>query len=98
MCLTTRDHTMQRGACEALSLGRPIVTSDWPLLRDYFGRGAVHVAATPASIAAGVRRIVAEHAALSRDVVALRDERRAEWAERRGEIARLLGIDNGGFG
>jgi glycosyltransferase involved in cell wall biosynthesis len=43
VCLTTRDHTMQRGACEALSLARPIVTSDWPLLRDYFSAGTVHV-------------------------------------------------------
>jgi glycosyltransferase involved in cell wall biosynthesis len=33
LCLTTRDHTMQRGACEALSLGRPIITSDWPQLK-----------------------------------------------------------------
>ena len=30
LALTTHDHTMQRGACEAVSLGVPIITSDWP--------------------------------------------------------------------
>jgi hypothetical protein len=37
VCLTTHDNIMQNGACEALFVETPIVTSDWPILRDYFG-------------------------------------------------------------
>jgi glycosyltransferase involved in cell wall biosynthesis len=43
MCLTTRPATMQLGAWEAASLGRPIVVSDHAVLRDYFGANAVYV-------------------------------------------------------
>jgi glycosyltransferase involved in cell wall biosynthesis len=43
MVLVTTDHTMQRGAYEAMSWGTPIITSDWPILRGTFPRGAVFV-------------------------------------------------------
>ncbi len=92
MCLTTGDHTMQRGACEALSLGRPIVTSDWPLLRDYFSAGTVHVRATDESIADGVRRLQADHEGYLREIKELRDQRRAEWMERRHAIVEALSV------
>jgi glycosyltransferase involved in cell wall biosynthesis len=43
MCLTTHDHTMQRGAYEAMALGKPLITSDWCLLRETFNDGTIHV-------------------------------------------------------
>jgi glycosyltransferase involved in cell wall biosynthesis len=91
MCLTTRDHTMQRGACEALSLGRPIITSDWPLLRDYFDRGTVHVAATPDAIRDGVARMRREYDRHLAAITNLREIRRRDWEERRAVLAGLLG-------
>jgi glycosyltransferase involved in cell wall biosynthesis len=91
MCLTTRDHTMQRGACEALSLGRPIVTSDWPLLRGYFERGAVHVGSTPDAIRDGVRRLRDDYDRFLAAVLDLREVRRREWQERRSALSALLG-------
>lgn len=54
MCLTTSNHTLQCGACEALSLARPIITSDWPLLREYFSQGTVYVPNTSEGIRLGV--------------------------------------------
>ncbi|MEZ5566616.1 MAG: glycosyltransferase [Gammaproteobacteria bacterium] len=44
MTMTTRDNTMQRGAYEAIYLGRPVITSDHPFLRQEFRTGAVHAA------------------------------------------------------
>ncbi len=41
MSLTVLDHTMQRGAYEAAYLGKPIITSNFELLRAAFPRGAV---------------------------------------------------------
>ena len=39
MTLTTRDHTMLRGAYEAIYQGTPVIVSDWPLLREALRRG-----------------------------------------------------------
>jgi glycosyltransferase involved in cell wall biosynthesis len=90
MCLTTRDHTMQRGACEALSMGRPIITSDWPLLRSYFHKGTVHVAADATSIRRGVERLVEGHDRYREEILALREEQAREWeAARRGLLTAL---------
>ena len=61
MVLTTRDHTMQRGAYEALSLDQPIITTDWPVLRKSFGGAAVYVRNDPDSIAEGVRELLSQH-------------------------------------
>jgi hypothetical protein len=72
MCLTTRDYTMQRGACEAVALGRPIITSNWPLLKEYFSQGTVHVDNSANSIAEGVRLMIEEYARLETEILSLR--------------------------
>jgi glycosyltransferase involved in cell wall biosynthesis len=90
MCLTTRDHTMQRGACEALSLGTPIITSRWPLLEEYFDRGAVHVVNDGAGIRAGIDEMRRRHAHYQQQVRELRSARRAEWREASDALRALL--------
>ncbi|HEY7525937.1 MAG TPA: glycosyltransferase [Candidatus Limnocylindria bacterium] len=86
MCLTTRDHTMQNGAAEALYLGTPIITSDWAVLRDYFRRGTIHVDNSAEGIAAAVQRMMDEGPALRAEVRALRDEIADRWQRDRGAI------------
>jgi glycosyltransferase involved in cell wall biosynthesis len=86
MCLTTRDHTMQNGAAEALYLGTPIITSDWPVLREYFSRGTIHVDNSPGSIAAAVLRMMDEGPALRTEVRALRGEIVGRWHRDRDAI------------
>ncbi|RMF34416.1 MAG: glycosyltransferase [Chloroflexi bacterium] len=90
MVLTTYDHTMQRGACEALSLGQPVITSDWPVLRDYFTRGTLFVDNSPEAIEAAVRQMMAEHPRLRREMQALRAQRRAEWAAQKRRLWHLF--------
>ncbi len=90
MCLTTRDHTMQRGACEALSLGRPIITSHWPLLRSYFHAGTVHVDNTPSGIREGVVEMRRSHARFEEEIAALQLEQRDEWATALETLGGLL--------
>jgi hypothetical protein len=90
MCLTTRDHTMQNGAAEALYLGTPIITSDWAVLRDYFSRGTIHVDNSPGAIAAAVQRIIDEEPALRAEVRALRDEIADRWQRDRAEIVAVV--------
>jgi glycosyltransferase involved in cell wall biosynthesis len=90
MCLTTRDHTMQRGACEALWMGRPIITSDSALLRSYFREGTVHVRPDRDEIAAGVRQMRDHHERYVRDVGTLQAAQRTEWDAALASLVALL--------
>jgi glycosyltransferase involved in cell wall biosynthesis len=91
MCLTTRDHTMQRGACEALWMGKPIVTSRWPLLQEYFRAGTVHVPNTVEGIRGGVRELVRHHAEYEDRIRRLQEERRGAWETSVRSLLSLLG-------
>jgi hypothetical protein len=90
VCLTTRDHTMQRGACEALSKARPIVTSRWPLLESYFSAGTVHVDNTAAGIRDGVRELMVHYADYASAIAELRQRRWDEWLDRRSALIELV--------
>lgn len=92
VCLTTRDHTMQRGACEALSAARPIVTSRWPLLQRYFSDGTVHVRNTSDEIRDGIRTLMIHHGEYAAAISALRDQRRDEWDARRAALIKLVSV------
>jgi len=89
--LTTTDHTMQRGAYEAVALGKPLVTSDWGLLRETFSRGTIHVANQPDAVADGVRRALAERDVLAREMNELRHERRQLFSTRIQELLAAVG-------
>lgn len=90
MSLTTRDHTMLRGAYEAIYLGTPVVVSDWPLLREAFDAGAVHVANRAADIAAGIRRIEADPSGFRTAAVELRERKMVQWSEAKRRIVDRL--------
>ena len=91
MVLTTDNHTMQLGASEALSLGKPIITSDWPILRDYFRQGTVYVDNTHMGIVAGVERMRTQLPAMQQGILALQREQQAEWAEKKRQLRQLIG-------
>jgi glycosyltransferase involved in cell wall biosynthesis len=90
MVLTTRDHTMQRGACEAVSLGKPIITSNWPLLQRYFSKGTVYVDNSCKGIREGVLRMQHEQEKLEKDILLLQQERHVEWDEKYQALIRLI--------
>jgi glycosyltransferase involved in cell wall biosynthesis len=92
MCLTTRDHTMQNGAAEALYLGSPIITSDWQVLREYFSRGTIHVDNSAEAIAAAVGRMMEDNDTFRAEVRSLRDEIGARWD--RDRSAMLTAIED----
>lgn len=54
LTLTTRDHTMLRGAYEAIYQGTPVIVSNWAVLRDAFPEGAAHVDNSPEQIAEAI--------------------------------------------
>jgi glycosyltransferase involved in cell wall biosynthesis len=86
MALTTRDNTMQMGAYEALSLEQPIITSDWNILRESFGDGAVYVDNTVQGIVTGVEQLLARHEDYHAAISVQKTARRAYFEERKKEI------------
>lgn len=54
IALTKNSDTMQRGAYEAIYIGKPIMTSDWPILRENFSTGAIFVDNNVESIIDGI--------------------------------------------
>lgn len=79
IALTTRDHTLLSGAWEAISLGTPLITSDWPILKDYFSLGTVHIPNTAEGVCRGVRKVQIEYFTLQQDILRLRDRLKYEW-------------------
>ena len=82
MALTTRNHTLQLGGCEAVSVGQPLIVSDWPCLRDTFPKGTVYAANTSEGIRDAVLLLQQEHEALRQEMLLFRDEARKEWYAR----------------
>lgn len=90
MALTKEDHTMQRGACEAVWLGQPIITSHWPVLRQSFHKGTIHVDNTAEGIEAGILQMRTVYAQLAREVKLLQDERQQQWQEIVNQLRTLI--------
>jgi len=90
MCLTTENHTIQSGASEALWMGKPIITSDWPLLQTYFSKGTIHVDNTTKSICQAIVTIKENEPAFESDILALQKERRLEWQQKIEMLIHLI--------
>lgn len=85
--LTNEDHTMQRGAYEAMSLGVPIVTSNWPLLKETFFKGSRHTDNTSESIVSALRDILKNNEAYKADIADLKKQRRAIWSDKHTQFS-----------
>jgi glycosyltransferase involved in cell wall biosynthesis len=90
MVLTTRDHTLQLGGCEAVSLGKPLITSDWPCLRKFFAKGTVYAANSADSIRDGMRVMQKRHKDLEREMIIFRRDSRREWDTRFAQLKQLI--------
>ncbi len=90
MCLTTRNHTMQRGACEALSMGKPIITSNWPLLKTYFHQGTIHVDNSAAEISAAVLKMEVDYQRYQKEIATLQVEQQQEWQQKIKMLVTLI--------
>lgn len=80
--LTTRDYTLQLGGCEAISVGKPLITSDWPYLRELFDGVAVYVDDTAEGIRDGVNEARERLDSISREIPSFREARQQEWGVR----------------
>lgn len=81
MVLVDTEDTMQQGAYEAVSVKKPMVLSDWRLLRESYPCGAVFVANEPASIRDGVLRLIERYDEYVDGAERIHRERSAIWEE-----------------
>lgn len=79
LVLTKHDFTMQRGGSEAITVMRPLITSDFPVLRKIFYKGTVHVDNSPQGIAAGIRAVQQDYDRYRREIGELYNERAIRW-------------------
>lgn len=88
IALTTEPTSVMRAAYEAVYAGRPLVVSDWPLLRELFP-AAQHAPNTAEGIAAAVARAVEPEAA--QGVQRAHALQAARWRAQRDELLAVLG-------
>lgn len=90
MTLTARDETLLMGGFETVSIGKPLITSDWPVLRQYFSQGTVYVPNTVSGICAGVQQAQHNQAQLQAGMLRLQASLQAEWDRNIGQLQALL--------
>jgi glycosyltransferase involved in cell wall biosynthesis len=78
MALTTEPRSVVRAGYEAVYARRPLVVSDWPVLRDVFPY-ATHVENAPDAIATGLRAAIARHAELREAAPVALELQRGRW-------------------
>ncbi len=79
--LTTRPDTLLSGGYEAMAVGRPLVTSDHEVLRDYYEEAALYCGADSSSMVAAIQRVLHEGHELAASLVDLRERRVVEWRQ-----------------
>jgi glycosyltransferase involved in cell wall biosynthesis len=90
MVLTTFDHTMLRGAYEAIYQGTPVIVSNWPILRESFPEGAVHVDNSATGIVSAIRTIAANPEEFRAGALRLKETKLARWeTTRRAIVSRI---------
>ena len=83
IALTKRDNTMLSGANEAFALSKPLITSGWPSLKNYFGSAAIYISNrhTPEEIADAVIEVSNKKNQLVKESEQLKSVRNKEWQE-----------------
>lgn len=81
MTLTTREDTMQRAGSEAISVEKPLITSNTKMLRNYFTKGTVFVNNNKESIAEGFNKIINEHEELKVGIIELKENRKRSFSQ-----------------
>lgn len=89
MALTTDPTSVVRSGYEAVYAGRPLLTSDWPVLRETFPY-AVHVAGRPAELAAALESLRQRYADLRSGTAAALAHQEATWTNQRAAIEEAI--------
>jgi len=90
VALTTYPHSLLGGAQDAIAVGRPLVLSDQPALREHFTGVAVFADNSAGGLLAAFRELEASEADLRAEVLARRERAPEAWAQRFAELDRIV--------
>ncbi len=90
MVLVTQGNTMQQGAYEAVSVKKPMILSDWEILRETYPEGAIFVNNSKDSIKDGVLNLVSNYKAYCEQMEILYERRKQMWQQRCGFLLQLV--------
>lgn len=90
ICLTKNDNTMQNGAYEALTLGRPIITSNWLVLRNLYYKGSICIDNSSISLVNAINRIKNNYSRYIREIMELRAEFQSSWEKKFLKLLEIL--------
>lgn len=89
LVLTLKEHILNCGAYEALSLRKPYVISDTNALRDYFKKGCVYVKPLASEIASGLKTASENREIMVNEINLFIPELEKNWESRFDEIVRF---------
>jgi glycosyltransferase involved in cell wall biosynthesis len=90
MVLVTNDYTMLCGAYEAVAVQKPLITSDWPVLKQYFHSGTLYVDNSPKAIELAVSEVLEKQAHLAGEMKELKKELNHRWGSRLENLRLVL--------
>jgi len=89
MVLTTADYTMLCGCYEAVAAGKPLITSDKQVLREYFEK-AVFVTNSTDSIMRAIKQVIDNLDMYAAEMGLLKKNLTKKWAEQFAELEKLF--------
>ena len=90
MTLTRNEDTMQRAGSESVSAGKPLITSETKMLRNYFTKGAIFVDNTSNGIVEGVNKLRSNYEFYSSAILQFQEERRKKFVNKLNEVKEYL--------
>lgn len=90
MDLTTRDNCLVCGAYEAVAAEKPVILSDWAVLKEYFYKGAVYTDNSADDIASKILIAIENHNQLTHAVRELKIESSSNWLEKQRKLNAIL--------
>jgi glycosyltransferase involved in cell wall biosynthesis len=93
MDLCVEDYQFLSGANEALWLGKPLITSQGPVLENYFNQGTIHIDNTAAGIRHALLEMREDLPRFKAEMLALKAIRRREWWEKATRLLSLVQQD-----
>jgi hypothetical protein len=88
--LVSNGHTLLCGAFEAVSVGTPLIVSDWPILRECFPIGTIHIPNTVEGVRDGVRQAQLQQDELRCEIRLLREQHQVKWVHKFKKLQHML--------
>lgn len=92
--LTKREDTFQCGGHEALSLGKPLITSNTKYLKEYFYKGTIHVGLNSGCIANGIKKMIQNIDRYKKEMLELKREKEDYQKDKKNKILNILLSDS----